>query len=124
LDPASPPLRITQINIIGERHSGTNLLFCILSQNLQKDSGVSLGEGFFSWWKHGFQTPEAPACSRAPAAQRDPRGDRTLVLVVLRSPVDYLLAMHRLPYHAPQHDLSIALGRRRVPGDPVAFLTR
>jgi hypothetical protein len=46
--PLSPP-KINHISIIGERHSGTNFLYCLLHQNINASSGLDIGEGFYSW---------------------------------------------------------------------------
>ena len=73
----------TQLQIFGERCSGTNFVAQLLRRNLPR---LQLTDRF--GWKHGFaQTIEdgAPDCA---------------FVVVVRDPFDWVRSLHRKPWHA------------------------
>jgi hypothetical protein len=77
--PASTAIHSFQV--IGERASGTNFLRSIVKKNLNIQPTNVLG------WKHGF-----PHMTAIP--------QDCLVLCSVRNPLDWVLSMHKRPWHA------------------------
>lgn len=89
--PKDPNKPVNRISILGERHSGTNYVEMLLRRNL--DSRYTIEPVFFEF-KHSFQLYN----SSNPLCDSD-RASRTLVVIVVRNPYDWALAMHRVCYH-------------------------
>lgn len=75
-------LQIRNVGIIGERHSSTNLLECLVKSNLN----MEVGPGPWTFWKHGFQTATNPECAWGRFGSVDPTGQKSLYLVIVRNP--------------------------------------
>ncbi len=79
---------ITQIQIYGERNSGTNFLHKLLELNI-KDVEVSYRLG----WKHGFINHQKIKEAETP---------HILFLGIFKDPYSWVLSMYGKPHHAPQ----------------------
>lgn len=75
---ARAPLRV---RVIGERSSGTNYVRRLFADNTGLDASQCYG------WKHGF-------------AQMSAIGAETLVVGVVRDPLDWLRSMYAKPWHS------------------------
>jgi len=82
--------RIDNFTILGERHSGTNFLQKLITQNLQIDVTWHCG------WKHffGFNAP----CMI--------KSKNTLFVGIIRNPYDWIMAMRKKPHHVHPDNLS------------------
>jgi hypothetical protein len=81
---------INEVHILGERNSGTKFVTNALQRCYPKSSGVKVHRDFLRQ-KHFFQPIESGDFSRS------------LVVVVVRDPVEWMAAMRELPYHSPNH---------------------
>lgn len=94
---------ISQVQIFGERCSGTNYLAALVSNNF---AGVELTTEF--GWKHWFIRGHEPRGRPNRSTDREcvrslADSDDTLFVVIHRDPFDWLRSLHRRPYHAPGH---------------------
>jgi len=90
-DPQQDKVTITEIHVIGERNSGTKFVTNTLQQCFPRGaSGVRVHRDFIRS-KHFFQ----------PIVKGDFRS--SLVVVVVRDPVEWVASMREHPYHAPDH---------------------
>ena len=87
--------------IFGERNSGTNYLDKLISRNFERLTPAPRNFGWkhggldHRWWQPGLQPQILNDHAREAAG--------VLFIVVHRSPIDWLLSMHRIPHHAPFH---------------------
>lgn len=79
----------TSINLLGERHSGTNWITDHLVDCFGKQIPV---ESEFTAYKHWFQFDDATV-----------RNDNAVVIAMFRDPYDWVEAMHERPHHAHDH---------------------
>lgn len=83
-----------RLTVFGERHSGTNFLEEVISQNL--DVEVCFPHGWKHWWLNDSAT-----------IKQGLQGDPTLaVVIIIRNPIAWLLSMHTRPFHATGASLS------------------
>ncbi|KAL7529313.1 hypothetical protein ACHAXR_002894 [Thalassiosira sp. AJA248-18] len=80
---------ITSINLIGERHSGTNWITAHLEECFGGQIPV---ETEFTRYKHWFQFDDATV-----------RNESALVIALFRDPYDWVEAMREGPHHAHNH---------------------
>ena len=99
---ASQPF-IQQINIKGERHSGTKLVRALLEQNVKHRKRITIGNDFNDGWKHGFLPPEGWGKPYEPSE---------LLLVVTRDVFTWLPKMFHEGYDSEMERLE---RNRRVP---------
>jgi hypothetical protein len=87
--------------IFGERNSGTNYLEKLIARNIDGLTPVPRNFG----WKHGGLDRRwwAPDHRPQPLHDHARQADEVLFVVIFRSPLHWLLSMHRLPHHAPFH---------------------
>ena len=86
------------IHIIGERHSGTKFLMNELQQCFLQPSAASNVKKVhrdFLRSKHFFQP------------YRGENHLRSILVVIVRDPVEWVAAMHEMPYHSPNHVKSV-----------------
>lgn len=81
---------ISEIHIVGERNSGTKFVTKSLQQCFPKSTGVKVHRDFLRS-KHFFQ----------PIVRADFRN--SLIIVVVRDPIEWMAAMRENPYHSPSH---------------------
>jgi hypothetical protein len=82
---------IREVHILGERNSGTKFLTASLQQCFPKSAGIKVHRDFLRP-KHFFQP-----------LLRDRDFSHSLVVIVVRDPVEWMAAMRELPYHSPHH---------------------
>jgi hypothetical protein len=82
---------IREVHILGERNSGTKFITSSLQQCFPKSAGIKVHRDFIRP-KHFFQ----------PLLQ-DHDFSHSLVVIVVRDPVEWMAAMRELPYHSPHH---------------------
>eukprot|EP00571_Detonula_confervacea_P000033 CAMPEP_0172323734 /NCGR_PEP_ID=MMETSP1058-20130122/49452_1 /TAXON_ID=83371 /ORGANISM="Detonula confervacea, Strain CCMP 353" /LENGTH=413 /DNA_ID=CAMNT_0013039813 /DNA_START=194 /DNA_END=1435 /DNA_ORIENTATION=- len=80
---------VTSINLLGERHSGTNWITDHLVDCFGDQIPVQTD---FTRFKHWFQFDDATV-----------RNDNALVIAMFRDPYDWVEAMHERPHHAHDH---------------------
>lgn len=80
---------VTSINLLGERHSGTNWITNHLVDCFGDQIPV---ENEFTRFKHWFQFDDPTV-----------RNDSALVIAMFRDPYDWVEAMHEQPHHAHGH---------------------
>ena len=87
--------------IFGERNSGTNYLAKLIARNID---GLTLAPRHFGW-KHGGLDRRwwDPGHKPDPLHDHARQADDVLFVVIFRSPLHWLLSMHRMPHHAPFH---------------------
>ena len=83
--------RIREVHIVGERNSGTKFITQFLQQCYPKTSKVRVHRDFIRS-KHFFQ----PIHDTADYS-------RSLIVVVVRDPIEWMAAMREFPYHSPSH---------------------
>jgi hypothetical protein len=107
LSPTAPHLhQIETIAVVGERNTGTNFLSKLLERNF---AGVNVTSQFCGW-KHFLH--DVHQCSPKEKEQVN----TTLVVVLWKNAYDWLLSMHKNPYHMPMHyynDFSDFIRRRK-----------
>ena len=83
--------RIKEVHVVGERNSGTKFITQFLQQCYPKSSKIRVHRDFIRS-KHFFQPIH-------------PKADYTnsLIVVVVRDPIDWMAAMREFPYHSPSH---------------------
>jgi hypothetical protein len=81
---------IKEIHIVGERNSGTKFVTKAVQQCFPKSAGIKVHRDFVRG-KHFFQ----------PIVMGD--FSSSLVIVVVRDPVEWMAAMREFPYHSPSH---------------------
>lgn len=81
---------IREIHVVGERNSGTKFVTNSVQHCFPKSTGVMVHRDFLRG-KHFFQ----------PIVQGD--FSSSLVIVVVRDPIDWVAAMRESPYHSPSH---------------------
>ncbi len=99
-------MTIREIQIFGERCSGTNYLAKLLRQNV---SDITVTDNY--GWKHGdlgqpmkwYKTPESKQLTTKKIHDVNENADHTLIIVIYRNPITWLQSMHRSPHHAPKH---------------------
>lgn len=101
--------RIRNVQIFGERCSGTNYLARLVEKNFEHVQ-VTNSFGGKHWFITGLEPRGRPNRSTDfECVRRLVDGDSTLFLVIFRDPIDWLRSIHARPYHAPGHwDLSFA----------------
>jgi len=83
---------ITQINIVGERNSGTKFVTNELQKCFPRTDNFRVRRGFLRE-KHWFQP-----------VNREPEDYSTqLIVVVIREPFEWMASMLQSPYHSPEH---------------------
>jgi hypothetical protein len=87
--------------IFGERNSGTNYLEKLIARNIDGFTAVPRNFG----WKHGGLDRRwwAPGHKPQPLHDHARQAEDVLFIAIFRSPLHWLLSMHRLPHHAPFH---------------------
>ncbi|KAG1657424.1 hypothetical protein FOA52_011794 [Chlamydomonas sp. UWO 241] len=75
--------KLTQISVIGERHSGTNYMRSLMAENFKNSVKV---DEYYCQFKHYYQSWNKKTC---------PPLNRTLVIVMLRNPLDWAIGMHK-----------------------------
>jgi hypothetical protein len=87
----SSDTRIREVHIVGERNSGTKFVTQFLQQCFPHTSGIRVHRDFIRS-KHFFQPIQ-------------PHEDysESLIVVVVRDPIEWMAAMREFPYHSPNH---------------------
>ena len=92
------------INLFGERCSGTNYLFHLVQKNFEN---VNINTHRFGWkhWFPGTAGPGAEVGKHAiqPCMQLEESTDNDIFLVVFRDPYDWIRSMSKEPHHAHDH---------------------
>jgi hypothetical protein len=83
--------RIREVHIVGERNSGTKFVTQFLQQCYPKKSKIRVHRDFIRS-KHFFQ----PIHNNADYTN-------SLIVVVVRDPIEWMAAMREFPYHSPSH---------------------
>mmetsp|Transcript_28444 Transcript_28444/g.83123 ORF Transcript_28444/g.83123 Transcript_28444/m.83123 type:complete len:187 (+) Transcript_28444:8-568(+) len=83
-----PASAVERVVVVGERNTGTNWLFKMLEVNLN----ITV-TNHFCGWKHFFH--DSTQCSPKEIHQIP----STLMVVLWKNPFDWILSMHRNPYH-------------------------
>jgi hypothetical protein len=83
--------RIREVHIVGERNSGTKFITQFLQQCFPKKSKIRVHRDFIRS-KHFFQ----PIHNKADYTN-------SLIVVVVRDPIEWMAAMREFPYHSPSH---------------------
>ena len=88
---------IRQVHVIGERHSGTKFVTSELQQCFRRNEQFKVHRDFVRG-KHWFQPTDE---IELPNNSTDFR--ESLIVVVMRDPVEWMAAMWQYPYHSPSH---------------------
>lgn len=107
----SPSLPVTEIHVIGERNSGTKWLQQEISKCFpKKDTAIRCHRDFLRS-KHFFQPPVL--------------GDygRSLVIAIVRDPLEWFAAMREKPYHMPYHTKGFDMSQKQQPAIPLDWET-
>lgn len=83
--------RIREVHVVGERNSGTKFITQFLQQCYPKTSKIRVHRDFIRS-KHFFQ----PIHHNADYTN-------SLIVVVVRDPIEWMAAMREFPYHSPSH---------------------
>ena len=99
--------KITQIHVIGERNSGTKWLQQELEKCFPRKTSAVRSHRDFLRSKHFFQPPS--------------RGnfESSLVVAIVRDPLEWVAAMREKPYHMPDHIAGFDTSNKKMPAIPL-----
>jgi hypothetical protein len=99
-------MTITKFTIFGERNSGTNYLQKIMLHNF--DLKLTWEYGWKHWYiKNLDPRPAANTTTDNTASTPIQNSKDTLVILIVRNPIDWLRAMHKFPHHAKANDSTV-----------------
>lgn len=104
-----PP--VTEIHVIGERNSGTKWLQQEIAKCFPKKDTVIRCHRDFLRSKHFFQPPVQG------------NYERSLVIAIVRDPVEWFAAMREKPYHMPYHMKGFDMSSKKQPAIPLDWET-
>lgn len=89
------------VQLWGERHTGSTMIQYILFKNFLKNMEVKgHGQPFPYGFKHMFSAhKEAHWSAHWKAKLMQPLDDGALTLLAVREPIQWLISLHKLPYH-------------------------
>jgi hypothetical protein len=100
---------ITEIHILGERNSGTKFLVEELQGCFPRSATFKKVHRDFLRSKHFFQPIDRSSRNRADTFRS------SLIVLIVRDPVDWMAAMLDRPYHSPAHVAEFANNSKAVP---------
>ena len=107
----SPLPPVTEIHVIGERNSGTKWLQQEIAKCFPKKDTVVRCHRDFLRSKHFFQPPVQG------------NYERSLVIAIVRDPLEWFAAMREKPYHMPYHMKGFDMNSKKQPAIPLDWET-